>query len=256
MNDTLVCLNLLSMNGCDSLHCYQLSFRDTFLQLQSIVLCEGESVVVGNNTYTQAGVYTDVFTNQFNCDSTIRTELIIRPLLHLFFDEESLLLSPGDSVQLRPQSNFAIDTFFWISSSADFCQTCLEPFVSPRQTTSYTITASDENGCSATAVIEVLIDLKLPVYLPNAFSPNDDGINDYFLPLGGQQLVLIRRLQVFDRWGGLLYDQTDLPPNGNSGWDGRANGRPLQAGVYVYLAEVELIDGSTTLLSGEVLLVR
>lgn len=97
----------------------------------------------------------------------------------------------------------------------------------------------------------MLIDCRGKIYIPNAFSPNNDGFNDEFKPYGKD--VLLKKLKIFDRWGGLLFE-TNQP---ELGWDGTRAGQPAIAGVYVYLLEyVDAFNGQKELESGEVHLIR
>jgi gliding motility-associated-like protein len=104
----------------------------------------------------------------------------------------------------------------------------------------------------------VQVDKRIPVYAPNAFSPNGDNSNDYFTLFAKPNQVLeISALSIFDRWGNQVFDATSFPPNEESqGWDGTSRGQLLNSGVYVYMAEVTLIDGRKLQLEGEVLLMR
>ncbi len=94
-------------------------------------------------------------------------------------------------------------------------------------------------------------------YYPNAFSPNEDGINDLFLPSFGKGVRSLLSLQIFDRWGNLIYESNNCTPNDIScGWDGTFQGQDAKTGVYVYLAQVEFADQTVTIEQGEVLLVE
>ena len=94
-------------------------------------------------------------------------------------------------------------------------------------------------------------------YIPNAFSPNDDGVNDAFTIYGDRAVKQIRNLKVFSRWGELVFERSEFPAgNPKYGWDGTFRGKELQAGVYVWLAEIELLDGERMSAEGDVLIVR
>jgi gliding motility-associated-like protein len=94
----------------------------------------------------------------------------------------------------------------------------------------YCVTA-EANGCTAEACIEVAFDTECcAVFVPNAFSPNDDGVNDGFLPLSGCGFEGYS-LRIFDRWGQLVFESE----NPDDEWNGRFRGRPLEPGVYVYV---------------------
>jgi gliding motility-associated-like protein len=111
----------------------------------------------------------------------------------------------------------------------------------------------EAQGCRDTLIIDTRSSCE--VYLPTAFSPNDDGINDFFYPMtyhGVENLTIIR-FSVFDRWGGMVFNQENFPPNSTRhAWDGRS-GDP---GVYVWILSALLPNGEINHLSGEITLVR
>lgn len=95
------------------------------------------------------------------------------------------------------------------------------------------------------------------IYLPNAFSPNDDGINDLFFPMDGGDVEEIITWQIFNRWGDLVFEQRNLSTNDTStAWRGKWNGKTASQGVYVWFMEVRYRDGFEQTLSGEVHLLR
>jgi gliding motility-associated-like protein len=131
--------------------------------------------------------------------------------------------------------------------------------VSPITETAYTITVFDEDGCSASATVLVQVDRNRNVFIPNAFSPNNDATNDEFQIFTGPGVASINYLRVFNRWGEPVYSQDDvaLNPNGQTaGWDGTFRGRPVAPGVYVYLAEITFQDGRTIIYKGDVSVVH
>jgi gliding motility-associated-like protein len=110
-------------------------------------------------------------------------------------------------------------------------------------------------GCTATASINVSVNRDLRIFVPNAFSPNDDGINDLFMIYSGNQINLVKSFQVMNRWGDLIFTANDFQPEDpDNAWDGSFNGKMLNPGVYIYLAEVELADGEVVVISGDVTL--
>jgi gliding motility-associated-like protein len=95
-----------------------------------------------------------------------------------------------------------------------------------------------------------------PVYLPTAFSPNGDGINDRFRLFTNAGFIgAVRSFRVYDRWGGLVFAATDSP-TALAGWDGRVDEATAAAGTYVYLLELENGEGGVTERRGVVVLVR
>ena len=162
----------------------------------------------------------------------------------------------GEAVLLAPVISplAAVDEIIW--GGVD-CNGCLEVSVAPQSNTTYTVTIYDSLGCSATDSILVQVDENFEVFVPSAFSPNHDGINDHFVVYGGPQVSKVRQLQVFDRWGEPVFSYFNFPPNDPVyGWDGTYRGRQLDSAVFAWFAVVEFADGSTKILKGDVTLMR
>ncbi|MEO0733180.1 MAG: gliding motility-associated C-terminal domain-containing protein, partial [Bacteroidota bacterium] len=95
------------------------------------------------------------------------------------------------------------------------------------------------------------------IYLPNAFSPDGNGINDTWFPHEGGDVTAIHRLTIFGRWGEQLYEQFDLEPNrADLGWNGRHNGRAMPTGTYVWVLDASYRDGGRAVTQGSLQLVR
>lgn len=121
----------------------------------------------------------------------------------------------------------------------------------------YVLELRDSLGCRDTLSL-VLPRSNCPIYLPNAFSPNADGINDRFAPQAiGDLDAWVNRFYIFDRWGGLVFKSENRafadPANA---WDGRKAAQPLTQGIFTWLLEVTFSDGKREVLSGDVLLLR
>ncbi|SEW30175.1 PKD domain-containing protein [Chitinophaga arvensicola] len=115
----------------------------------------------------------------------------------------------------------------------------------------YTVTAYTQEGCTGTDDIFVRFIKGPDIYIPNAFSPNGDGLNDVFrpLPVG---IVQIEFFRVFDRWGKLMYSTTTYM----KGWDGTVNGNIAAVGTYVWVVQGKDINNETVQRKGTVTLVR
>lgn len=179
---------------------------------------------------------------------------------------EEYRISLGDSLLLSPQwfNTIGEPTFEWQSAYAGDSLRCNDPpecseiRVSPITTTAYTLTVRDENGCTARVQTRVWVDKKRAIYVPSGFTPNGDGANDLLGVLGRSQNVrMIRLFQVFNRWGALVFEDRNLQINDpQHGWDGRFNGEDAAPDVYVWLVEVEYIDGFVEIYKGETTLIR
>jgi hypothetical protein len=120
--------------------------------------------------------------------------------------------------------------------------------IQPTEDGTYHLTSITDLGCIATDSILLNVYRAAPrLYLPTAFSPNDDGLNDSFVPGIGPEIVRITKWEIFDRWGNLHWALTD-----ENWW----TGKEATPGVYVYHLEALLIDGSLVSLSGQITLLR
>ena len=121
----------------------------------------------------------------------------------------------------------------------------------PLETTEYRVEVIDSNYCIAYDTVVVAVNKNSPMFVPNAFTPNGDGVNDRFqvANIAFNKLVEMR---VFNRWGQQVCNTTD----NRQGWDGTLNGTPQEAGVYQYLIRVALADGNIRVFKGDVTLIR
>jgi gliding motility-associated-like protein len=164
----------------------------------------------------------------------------------------------GQAVELRPSlSGAGPFQYAWSPAGGLSCTDCAAPLAQPAGSQAYRLAVSDAHGCQAEAEVEVAVQPRLRLYVPNAFSPNADGANDRLRPYAGPEVKAIRRFELYGRWGGLAYQAENLAPNApGMGWDGTIGGQPAPAGLYLWRAEAERLDGVVVWLRGEVLLLR
>lgn len=116
----------------------------------------------------------------------------------------------------------------------------------------YSLAVKSEHGCIAAESVTVNKDCFIDV--PNAFTPNGDGTNDYFFPRQFLSGKLTRfKMQILNRWGQILFETTSV--NGR-GWDGKFNGKDQPGGVYIYLIEATLDNANIEKYNGNVTLMR
>lgn len=151
---------------------------------------------------------------------------------------------------------FRTVTYSWQPPDSLSCQDCGRPTANPTETTTYTVTVRDSNDCTAADEVTVFVKKERPIYFPNVFSPNGDGINDYFTIFGNEAIRRLRFVRIYSRWGSLVYEGKNLTPGvEKEGWDGRFRGKPMSPGVFAFVAEVEFVDGLIVLYKGDVTLV-
>ncbi len=169
---------------------------------------------------------------------------LIVPLGDEILLDSELTGTPGMSFQWATSNNTGLN-----------CLDCPLQNLVPLESTTYFLTITDENGCEVTDSVEVIVQKNYQVFVPNAFSPNDDGINDFLKPYGKAGLH-VQEFRVFDRWGGLLFQVAGgLPGADFPGWDGRVNGNLVPAGVYVWQVKVVFPDNFSRIFSGGVTVV-
>jgi len=135
------------------------------------------------------------------------------------------------------------------------CEDCFSPFAAANESGNLVVTAIDENDCIASDDIFITVKKDYKLYIPNVFTPNLDGNNDIFMPYGKPN-TLIKSMQIFDRWGNMVYDGKDFFANGEIGWDGKTNNKFVETGVYVYSIEAIFVDGASVLFKGDVTVLR
>ena len=171
----------------------------------------------------------------------------------------------GDSITLNPfiGSVQPIDSIVWTPTDQYFrCPNpldvnCLRPVISPLNISTYVLDVYDVNGCKGSDQIIIDVDKNRNIYLPNVFSPDGNGINDEFHPFVGAGVKQINSLQIFDRWGELVFATKEFDPDDRtSWWDGRYRNKKVNPGVYVYLMEVTFLDGVTLVYRGDVAVLK
>ena len=219
-----------------------------------------ENLVTGSRDplfyYLEAGEYPVIITDANGCSWTETVE-VPEPEELIVDLGEDMILELGDSIELIAFTNLPIDSIRWTPTELMDCVNCLTQMVKPLQSATYSIEVRNEAGCRSSDDIRIFISKERKVYIPSAFSPNNDGINDFFTVYTGKGVVAIHNLQVFSRWGEVLFSVDDLISGDEEmGWNGRFKGRLMSTGVYTYVAEIEFIDGSVELFKGTVNLMR
>lgn len=146
--------------------------------------------------------------------------------------------------------------FDWYPSESLSCSDCPNPIAKPLETTTYSVLVTNESGCYRSDEVTININLDRPIYFPTAFSPNGDGNNDYFEIPHGITTKEVVRLQMFNRWGQLLYDSHYAGNGGAVKWDGTFEGKMVNEGLYIFAADILFDDGRIIPYHGDVLLVR
>ncbi len=192
-----------------------------------------------------------VFIRDSRCNdtATLQTAITVLPAPLITAGKSNDLDCSTGSTQL--QAGGAL-RYLWQPATGLNDPNLSAPVASPRSTTTYTVTGTNAEGCTGEATVEVRVDQgNRPTFLmPNAFSPNGDGLNDcYGIRYFGQ--VLEFQLLIYNRLGELVF----FTENPNACWNGLYKGKPALAGSYVYYLKARAVCGRTEQ-KGNLMLIR
>ena len=116
------------------------------------------------------------------------------------------------------------------------------------------VTIKDEQGCAATDRINVILDKRRHVFIPNILLPGSSE-NGFVTIYGGQDVVEIESFQIYDRWGERVFEAFNFQPEGEK-WEGKYRGEDVTPAVYVYYAVIKFIDGESEVFTGDITVYR
>ena len=188
--------------------------------------------------------YTVTVSNDLGCtdQATITIGLLPQPTANAGPDQ---VIDLGDQVVLSAtgQGDVEWSPPLWIE-----CPTCATTWAAPEETTTYTVTFTAANGCSASDRVTIILNGTL--FVPNTFTPNGDGVNDLFGAWGTEMDTFT--LLVFNRWGELIFRTDQL----DGRWDGTYMGRESPIDTYVWRIEAMELSGRRRTAVGHVNLIR
>jgi gliding motility-associated-like protein len=141
-------------------------------------------------------------------------------------------------------------TYAWTPSTGLSSASVLQPVATPQVTTPYTLEVTSQQGCKAVASLEITV-IPYCVKVMEAFTPNGDGINDFWLITQGSCLK-VAKAQVYNRNGARVFESNDYRNN----WNGTYNGKPLPDGTYYYILTYTLFNGQTEYKRGNLTILR
>lgn len=150
-----------------------------------------------------------------------------------------------------------VKSYEWIPATGLSCTNCLNPVITVTGSTTYSLSGINEFGCTDTATISIIAACTGDaVFIPNTFSPNNDGMNDYFYPRSASS-INIKSFNIFNRWGQLIFQNQNFSSNNSAyGWNGKYRNKLQDADVYIYVAELECGDGRVFIKKGNISLIR
>ena len=199
------------------------------------------------------GTYTVTLSDALGCSLTETATLPSTPP-YLVQITPVVTINLGDSIQLSPTTlNGNAASWQWSPDEFLSCTDCQSPVAQPYTTFIYTVQSTSDKGCVAGNTIQVEVIPTYNVFIPNVFTPNGDGKNDFFEVFGEKSTWQFFTVQVYDRWGERVFESSDM----NFEWNGSFKGKPLEPAVYVYEMRIVFIDNHTDkLYKGSVTLLR
>lgn len=203
------------------------------------------------------GVYTISITDANGC-SIDTTGLLTESVIPIIEAGDDIDIDLGYSAMLSGMVSPSDAMIEWIPAGNLSCVFCLDPVAMPVSTTVYILQATSSDGCVTSDSLTVRVHRsENAVYIPNAFSPNGDGINDIFTVFGNRSVKQVEKLSVFSRWGELVFEQSGFQANDPvTGWDGTFRGKPFTPAVFTWIAEIRFLDDQVIRYSGDLTLIR
>jgi len=187
-----------------------------------------------------AGNYTIQITDSRLCSITEQVQVLSLPNTLTVNLGKDTLICEGEQLLLQPGS---FSVYKWQDNSNN-------PSFNVVKTGNYAVQVTDVNGCVATDNIQVTVDCS-DVFFPTAFTPDGNGINDFFGPIGNVGVLRNYRMQVYNRYGQVVFETN----NPLKKWDGRINGF-LATGTFVYYAQYSIAGRRNAYQKGTLVLVR
>jgi gliding motility-associated-like protein len=232
---------------CDTLFSLDLTVNPLLRTNRSFVKCLGEKLKIGDSTFTKTGNYSvRVKSKTTACDSIYTVSAVfekfkLKPL-------NNLTLTYDDSLFLVPKlDSGSLGQFSWHNGKDSLlCLSCPVFRSVPTKADTYTLKAKDAAGvCYETSSFKLnLIDCDL--HFPTAFSPNADGINDMYGPVDNPCISEVKKLEIYDRWGSIIFQKLNyVPSDPNLTWNGLKSAIKAPFGTYFFQAQYKTTKGKT-----------
>lgn len=205
-----------------------------------------------------AGDYIFEVVDRYGCSTDTVITIIAPPpfTVDLGSDQE---LDLGDEVTIEAFFKGTPSSIRWNDGSIESCNpSCNNLTFTPITTQNVIIEATSDNNCLARDTIQLTVNKVENIFMPNVISPNGDLINDFFTVMGKTPNVQrVQQLSIYSRWGDLVFFKENFPPNeSEEGWNGRDRNDRFIPGVYTFIAQIELFDGSIVTKTGDLTLVE
>jgi gliding motility-associated-like protein len=202
--------------------------------LVSVIMNSNYTCLTGSNTVTS---------------NVITIEIAAPPTVEATTAKDTII--NGQSTMLNATTNSTNALYLWEPATFLVCDICESTNASPEISTTYLVTVKDlTTGCIGSDTIDIFVTNEFNIFLPTAFSPNLDGVNDDLFVRGTG--IKTFTLDIFDRWGMKIFTTSDQ----EVGWNGMHKDKPVMTGVYTYYLKYEKFDGTFDEIKGNITLSR
>jgi len=221
-----------AQGGCDSVVEISLQVIPNADGIINAILCEGDSLIIGDVVFNESNMQGQVILQNAasnGCDSIIDVTVV-------FFEEFQTVLTdtifPGEEIEINNIIISEAGTFMIFQGVS-------------------------QSGCDSIVELNVFVENNLNrIYIPNAFSPNNDGINDHFSIFNVEPRHTVQ-VEIYDRWGAKVFENVNTElHNDPRVWDGKFKGKPCNQGVYAYVVRISNQFSSEQILSGNLTLLN
>lgn len=247
---------ITSSDACDSIFTINLKITPFPRITKNFSLCEGEKAKVGDSTYSKSGTYITTLKRAGLCDSIVTSTLNYENSFTLTVSP-NVILEKGEKTEIKvnvqPSGTYVYD---WTPKETLVCGTCASTIAETPVTTKYTVTVSNLGSrCAKKNQTQVII--ISDIFVPTAFSPNGDSVNDIFYIVGSKSVRMIKEMIIYDRWGELIFRDTNfMTADASHGWDGNYRGKTLNPDIFTYKIIAEMKNGEVNDFSGAFTLLR
>lgn len=211
----------------------------------SYVWSNGQSGADAN--YLSTGIYTVTVTDSKTCTGSATAEVFMTPNPIASLTPLSATVKYGDSVQFNASGAIL---FHWTPATYLSANNISNPIAFPMEDMTYCVVITDINDCKDTVCADIKVEYCEDYFVPNAFSPNNDGLNDKFLVKSTCMTHYMMKIQ--NRWGNTIFESQ----HSGESWDGNYKGVKQDAGVYFYYIEISFANGKRKIVKGDLTLIR
>jgi gliding motility-associated-like protein len=246
-----------SKNVCDSVFTLNVKVVTIPRITKDFGICEGETVKIGDSTYSKSGKYVTNIKRTGLCDSVVTSTIKIENTFTLSVSPIEVNIEKGEKTEIKvsvnPSGNY---TYNWTPKDFLTCSNCANALAEPPSTTRYTISVA-QVGSRCFKRIDSKVNVISGVFVPTAFTPNGDSVNDIFYIIGSKSVRQIKEMMIYDRWGELIFrDINFLTGDPSHGWDGVYRGKYLNSDIFTYTIIAEMKNGELSDFLGAFTLLR